>query len=178
MNKICRLSGILFLAMAVSVSSVSAKINIFAKPRYIPAISFYGDSGKAYGLTDFNTDLLMAVVWSRHCVPCLKDLKPLRIFADKVADEGIKVILISPESDWKTGDERRNFLKKFKAEKLVNYSDRKSKFKDGMGIMVTPTVILVNKDGLEVGQITGTTEWDDPEVISYMIKLKNGLYSE
>ncbi|MBR1601445.1 MAG: TlpA family protein disulfide reductase [Alphaproteobacteria bacterium] len=172
MNKI--LSTILiFIFFVVSVGEVKAKINIFPNPRYIPALSFYGESGKAYRLTDFKEDMLMAVVWSRRCGPCVADLKHLKMFAKRVEKQGIKVILISPESEWKTADERRLFMKRVGGDGLVNYLDRKANFRDGMGLRVTPTVILVNKNGEEMGQITGSVDWDDEDVIEYMINLKN-----
>ena len=172
MNKILR-GFLLFLFFMLPITEVSAKINIFPKPRYIPALSFYGESGKAYRLTDFKEDLLMAVVWSRRCGPCVSDMKHLRNFSKKVEGQGIKVILISPESEWKTSDERRMFMERIGGLGLVNYLDRKANFRDGMGLRVTPTVVLVNRNDEEVGQITGAVNWDDDDVIEYMINLKN-----
>ena len=46
---------------------------------------------------------------------------------------------------------------------------------NGMGIMVTPTALLINKEGLEVGQVTGAVQWSNPKVIDYMVRLKNRL---
>lgn len=172
MNKILR-TVLFFIFFLTQINCANAKINIFPQPRYIPALSFYGDSGKAYRLTDFKDDLLMAVVWSRYCGPCIADLKYLNNFAKKVENEGIKVILISPESEWRTVEQRRIFLQKVGAGNLVSYVDRRANFRDGMGLRVTPTTILVNKDGEEVGQITGAVRWDSDEVINYMISLKN-----
>ena len=172
MNKILRVI-LLFVFFMMPAFDVCAKINIFPKPSYIPALSFYGDSGKAYRLTDFKSDLLMAVVWSKKCGPCIADLKHLNKFAKKVEKQGIKVIIISPESEWKTGDERRMFLQRVGGGGLISYLDRKANFRDGMGLMVTPTAILVNKNGEEVGQITGSVEWDDERVIERIIGIKN-----
>ena len=44
-----------------------------------------------------------------------------------------------------------------------------------MGIMVTPTALLINRNGLEVGQVTGAVQWNNPKVIDYMVRLKNRL---
>lgn len=172
MNKILQLI-LFFVFFTLSVTEVNAKINIFPKPRYIPALSFYGESGKAYRLTDFKEDMLMAVVWSRKCGPCVADLKHLKKFAQKVKDKGIRVILISPESEWKTADERRLFMQRVGGAGLVNYLDRKANFRDGMGLRVTPTAVLVNRNGEELGQITGSVNWDDEDVIEHMLNLKN-----
>lgn len=176
MNKILKICLVLLIILTAFSSAVQAKLNIFPQPRYVPDLSFYGDSGKAYKLKDFKDDLLMAVIWSRRCGPCLADLKPLGEFAKATKDEGIHVILISPAEEWKSADEKRIFLKRFGAGDLVSFSDKKSTFVDGMGIMVTPTALLINRDGLEVGQITGAVPWDNPKAIKYIVDLKNKLY--
>lgn len=174
MNKISKICIICLLFFSVSVSS-EAKLNLFPQPRYVPNLSFYGDSGKAYKLKDFGDDLLIAVVWSRTCGPCLADLKPLNEFAKSVVNDGIRVILISPEKEWRSADEKRLFLKRFGAPNLVSFVDKKSAFINGMGIMATPTALLIDRNGLEVGQISGAAKWDDPRVIEYILKLKNKL---
>lgn len=172
MNKILRVILLLMFFILPTAEAI-AKINVFPKPRYIPALSFYGDSGKAYKLSDFNDDMLIAVVWSKKCGPCIADLKHLNKFAKKVEKQGIKVILISPESEWKTVDERRMFLLRVGGGGLISYLDRKANFRDGMGLRVTPTAILVNRNHEEVGQITGSVEWDDEDVMEYIVNLKN-----
>lgn len=174
MNKILHFAAV-FCLLCVFCTSVQAKINMFPQPRYLPALNFYGDSGRAYKLQDFKADMLMAMVWSKKCGPCIGDLKYLNNFAKQVAGSGIQVILISPEKEWKNAAERREFLKRVGAPNLVSYLDRKANFADGMGIQVTPTVILVNRNGEEAGQITGSVKWDDPEVIDYMLQLKNKM---
>ena len=85
-------------------NEAQAKLNMFPQPRYVPDLSFYGDSGKAYKLKNFGADLLIAVVWSRRCGPCLADLKQLNEFALATADQGIRVILISPDGEWRSVD--------------------------------------------------------------------------
>lgn len=166
---------ILFLVFAALCQSANAKINIFPKARYIPELSFYSDSGQAYKLKDFKSDLLMAVLWSRYCGPCIADMKKLDTFSEKMKNKGIRVIIISPEKDFKTADERHALLRKLEAPHLESYIDRKSNFINGMGIFVTPAVILVNRNNEEVGQITGSVKWDDSDVIDYILKLKNKI---
>ena len=171
MNKIFQmiaiLSGLMFYG-----AIADAKLNIFPQPRYIPALTFFSPDGKTHRLSDFDADLLMAVVWSRSCGPCIAELQNLNDFANKMKNRGIQVILISPEKEWKTMEERRLFMQRYGAPDLVNYLDRRGSFFDGMGIRSTPTAILVNRNHEEVGQITGNVKWDDPDVERYMLKLK------
>ncbi len=175
MNKILQLMTTLFLLFAVFCQSANAKINIFPKARYIPELSFYSDSGKAYKLKDFKSELLMAVLWSRYCGPCISDMKKLDTFSEKMKSKGVRVIIISPEKDFKTADERHAFLRKIEAPHLESYIDRKSNFINGMGVFVTPAAILVNRNNEEAGQITGSVKWDDDDVIDYILKLKTKI---
>ena len=176
MNKICKSLCFLFLAAFLNISVADAKLNLFPTPRYIPDLSFYSDSGKKHKLTDNKEDMLIAVIWSRTCGPCIGDMKHLQAFADKTKNKGIKVIIISPAEEWRTIDERRNFMKRIDAPRLESYTDQKSGFAHGMGIMVTPTAVMVSRYGEEIGQITGSVKWDDPDVIEYLLQLKDEVY--
>lgn len=176
MNKILKSFCFLFSALVIFSQTANAKLNLFPTPRYIPNLSYYSDSGAKHKLTENKEDMLIAMVWSRTCGPCIGDMKHLQAFADKTVDKGIKVIIISPAEEWKTIDERRNFMKKIGAPRLESYTDPKSGFSHGMGIMVTPTAVMVSRNGEEIGQITGSVEWDAPEVVDYLLKLKNDIY--
>ncbi len=177
MNKIFKFITILFVVCCCAAPA-SAKLNMFPKARYIPELNFYDDNGKAYKLKDFKSELLMVVLWSRTCGPCIKDMANLDKFAQKVKDKGIRVILISPESEWKSVEERHIFMDRLLASHLESYVDKKANFMKGMGIFITPTVILVNKKTQEAGQITGSAKWDDPDMMQYMLKLKAKISKE
>ena len=177
MNKILQIAGIVLLLLTMAFSA-EAKLNIFPQPRYIPPLNFYGSDGKTYQLADFKADLLLAIIWSRSCGPCISELKNLNAFAKKMKHRGIEVILVSPEKEWKTADERRLFMNKVGAPDLATFLDRKGAFINGMGIRVTPTTILVNRNNEEVGQITGVVRWDDSDVERYMIKLRKKVLEQ
>lgn len=174
MRKILKVLSVLSVILW-GITAAEAKMNMFPQARYIPPLSFYDDNGNAYKLTEFKSDLLMAVVWSRSCGPCIKDLKHLGGFVKQTMGKGIEVILISPDKEWKTTAEKRAFLKSLGADNMVSFVDRKNNFRGGMGIAVTPTAILVNKNGEEVGQITGSIEWEKEDVVEYMLKLKTEI---
>ena len=171
MNKIFKFITILFVLICWGSASW-AKLNLFPQPRYIPELNFYDDKGNSYQLKDFQSELLLVALWSRTCGPCIKDMNSLDSFARKVEKKGIRVILISPESEWKSVEERHAFLERIEAPNLASYLDRKATFMKGMGIFITPTVILVNQNTQEIGQITGAVRWDNSDVIQYMLKLK------
>lgn len=175
MKKILHFLIALFLCTSAICRAVEAKINIFEKPRYIPALSVYDDANNAYQLKDFHSDLVIALLWSKTCGPCLSDLRRLGAFVTQTREDGIEVILISPEKEWRTVADKRAFLRRLNAANMVSLNDKNSRFKDGMGVGVTPTAILVNRSGEEVGHITGSVEWDNPKVIKYMKNLRKKI---
>ena len=176
MNKILKSFCFLLLFLAFSARLVEAKLNLFETPRYIPNLSYYSEDGKKYKLTDNKEDMLIALLWSRTCGPCVGEMKNLQTFSKKTKGKGIKVIIISPAEEWKNAAERHEFMKKIGAPDLESYLDPKSNFSHGMGVMVTPTAIMVSRNGEEIGQITGAVKWDDPDVVDYLLKLKNKVY--
>lgn len=178
MNKFLQICVFLIFSLIVTINPSVAKINTFATPRYIPALNIYDDVGKSYTLSDFKSDLLIAIVWAKTCGPCLGDLRLLGEFVEKTKNKGIEVILISPEKDWRNVTEKRTFLRRLQASNMVSFNDKNNRFRDGMGILVTPTAVLVNKHGEEVAQITGSVKWNDPKVIQYIIELKDEVLKQ
>ena len=164
----------IILCLVLFAQSVKAEkgVNLFAYSRDLPKTNIYNQYGKAISLRDFSGDFLIAVFWSKTCIPCLRELDDLNVFVNKTKDNGIKVILISPESDWTREGEQKAFLKRYGAENLDFYVDKKKKIATDFGIFTSPHTVLINKESEEIGRIRGAVDWDDEDVIEYMYKVK------
>lgn len=167
---------IILLLLTCFLSSValagSDSLNIFEEPRKMPDREFYEESGKKIKINKFKDDFVVMVFWSRHCMPCIKELDNLNNFMLKTKDDGIKVVAISPFGEWLTLDEERKFLQKFEAPDLEIYLDDNGDMAGDLGIFTYPHTVLINKKGEEIGRIRGAVEWDKPEVIEYIYKIK------
>lgn len=152
----------------------SDPVNIFPEPRSLPGreMFHYSDTGEAYKLSDFKGQFVVANFWSRHCTPCLRELDNLNNFSKKVADNGIKVVIISPASEWRSLEEQQKFLQRYGASDLDFYVDKKGDLSADLGIFTSPNTVLINKSGQEIGRIRGSAEWDDDDVIEYIYKIK------
>ncbi len=163
---------VLFLGcFAFSVEAKSG-VNIFAYPRDVPKQSIFNKYGKSFKLADFAGDFLIVVFWSKTCIPCLKELKGLDGFVNKTSNDGIKLILVSPEEEWLTETEQQALLKRYRAESLDYYVDRKAKLTSAFGIFTSPHAVLINEESMEIGRIRGSVDWDDDDVINYIYKIK------
>lgn len=88
-------------------------VNIYAEPRALPQREMFrfAENGEAYKLNDFKDQFVIANFWSRYCSPCLRELDNLNNFSKKVADNGIKVVIISPASDGTVLKNSRSFCR-------------------------------------------------------------------
>jgi peroxiredoxin len=170
MKKILYVLAMLFFA---DVAWAESGINIFAYPRKVPDTPVYDRDGKAVRLDSFAGNFLLAVFWSKTCVPCLREMKDLSEFVKKTQDNGIKVILVSSESEW-INDEigQKAFLARYGGADLDYYVDKKGALATDFGIFTSPHTVLVDKESMEIGRIRGSVEWDDDDVIEYIYKLK------
>lgn len=173
MKNILRLTFFLF-AFLCAFQAIAAKesaVNIFAQSRDVPTRQIIHQSGKKYALTDFNGQFVVAVFWSRNCGPCIKELKDLNTFYLKALQQNIRVILISPASEWHSAVEQRLFLKKFGASDIEFYTDKKGDLAADFGIFSSPHTVLINEDSQEIGRIRGTAKWSDKRMMKYIKSL-------
>ena len=164
-----------FLILVSSMTVVRASddgVNIYAEPRTPPSRPIYSYTGKKVKLTDFSGDFLVVVFWSRYCAPCLRELDNLARYQQIVINDGIKVILVSPDTEWNNVDEMKKMLKKYHAGDLEAYTDINGQLASDFGIFTSPNTVLINKKGEEIGRLRGAAEWDSDEVVEYIYKIK------
>jgi len=167
--------ALVFALAFLAATTVCAKerANIYSHSRDVPNKELISETGSRVKLDAFDGDFVIAVFWSRYCVPCLKELKNLSNFVEKTRNDGIRVIMISPKGEWVSGFvEQRSFLERFEASNLEIYVDEKEAVASAFGIFSSPVSILISREGQEIGRIRGSVAWDKPDVIEYIYKIK------
>lgn len=160
------------LLQAAPAAAYEDAVNIYSKPREVPSHQIIHESGKYYKLSDFKDNFVLALFWSRGCGPCIAELESLNTFYNQTKDENIKLLIISNNSEWKSVEEQRRFLKKYKAPDLEFYVDNSGQVAADFGIFTSPHTVLINTKGQEIGRIRGSADWSKPAVIKYIHKLK------
>ncbi|MBR1605082.1 MAG: TlpA family protein disulfide reductase [Alphaproteobacteria bacterium] len=150
------------------------RVNIYDSPRELPErkMFLHEEGGKSISLSGFEGQFVIAIFWSRYCAPCIKELEKLSAFQKKTKGDDIKIVMISPSSDWISSAEQRRFLTQFKAGDLTYYVDKKGDLAADLGIFTSPNTVFVNANGLEIGRIRGAIEWDRDEMVEYVYNLK------
>lgn len=149
-------------------------VNIYDEPRDLPERKMFlnEENGKSFRLSDFRGDFVIAIFWSRYCAPCIQELSKISVFQQKTQDTNIKVVLISPASDWVSAAEQKRFLTRFEAGDLEYYVDKKGDLSADLGIFTSPNTVLINSRGQEIGRIRGAVEWDKDEMVDYIYNIK------
>lgn len=150
------------------------RVNIYDTPRDLPnrKIFLHEEYGKGVGLDSFKGQFVIAVFWSRFCAPCIQELPQLNAFQEKIKGTNIKIVLISPASEWISSAEQKRFLSKFQADNLEYYVDRKGDLSADLGIFTSPNTVFVNSKGQEIGRIRGSIAWDKDEMVEYVYNIK------
>lgn len=172
MKKILVALLIFGISSFASLSQADDAVNIYDEPRDLPVRPFSDEYGNKIKLSDFKGDFVIAVFWSRYCSPCLSEMDNLNNYQNLVKNDGIRVVLISPDTEWNNYAEQKKFLKKYKGQDLDSYLDADGKVASDLGIFTSPNTVLINKNGKEVGRIRGSAEWDDEKVMEYLYKIK------
>ena len=167
---------LLMATLSVLCSPLQANeknVNIYQSSREAPDTFFYDTYGYKLTLADFKGKFVLLLFWSRDCVPCIRELRSIKGFYDNTHGSDIAILPISDAKEWKNAEELNNFLKKYKAEGLPTYIDRRGKLGESFGIYAYPHTVLINAKGNEIGRIRGAAEWDSHEVIEYIMRLKS-----
>lgn len=166
----------LFLALFSLAAEARPEPNLFAYSRPAPEREIFYQDGKAHKLAEFKGKFVIAVFWSKTCVPCVRELKSLNKFYNKTKNEGVKVVLISSQSNWETNLAQREFLNKYKATDIDFYTDKNGDLAADFGIFSYPHSVLINQDGEEIGRIRGQIDWDSDKILKYIYNLRDGNY--
>lgn len=164
--------ALLLIVMISSEALAKSGLNLFAYPREVPKTEIYDPLGKKIKLTDYKGDFVVLVLWSKHCMPCIRELDNLNKFVNETKNTGIKVLLLSSDKDWKSVDEQQQLLIKYGATDIDFFIDKNTKLIEDFGVFSYPHTILINKNSEEIGRIRGAVEWDDEDVIEKIYKIK------
>jgi thiol-disulfide isomerase/thioredoxin len=127
-------------------------------PEPLPDIVFNDASGKTVKLSDFKGRTVLLNVWATWCAPCREEMPSLDRLQKELGSDAFEVVALS--IDRQGADAAKKFLDEVKASSLKLYVDATAKQGLALKIVGMPTTILINKDGLEVGRLPGTAEWD------------------
>ncbi|MCM1323558.1 MAG: TlpA family protein disulfide reductase [Acetobacter sp.] len=140
-------------------------------PVNMPNVSVISENNNETSILNTSADLTIMVFWAQSCAPCLREMKALEKFYKAAAQDNIRVMLISPASEWKNNTEERKFLAKYGAPTIPFYNDVDNALSLKLGIGSTPYTVIMDKQGKKVATIQGEANWSSDKLYQMIKKL-------
>jgi thiol-disulfide isomerase/thioredoxin len=132
-------------------------------PLPVPDVTVLAQKDGPITLDRFKGKFVVLNFWATWCGPCIRELPSLERLNTELGGEKAQVVLISQDRDGFKQTDR--FLKKLKVNLPDNFIDERLKFSRAISVGSLPTTILIGPDGMELGRLVGSAEWDSPEAL-------------
>ena len=149
------------VATAPVTHDVAKKLEHVADGTAAPAYAFVDAAGHRVTAADFKGKVVIMNLWATWCAPCKLEMPTLAKLARTYAGKPVAVVAVSIDKP-----EAVNQAKAFIAQNapLAFYNDAEAKLPWELKPPAAgmPTTIILGKDGLERGRISGEADWAGP----------------
>ena len=149
------------VAVASETHDVSKKLEHPADGVAPPAYAIFDGNGKKLTLAAFKGKVVVMNVWATWCAPCKLEMPTLAKLAQAYAGKDVAVVAVSID--------KADALAQAKAfiagqAPLAFYNDPEAKLPWALKPAANgmPTTIILGKDGLERGRVSGEADWAGP----------------
>lgn len=130
-------------------------------PEALPEIAFSDGEGRARTLKDWQGKVVLLNLWATWCAPCRKEMPALARLQQALGSERFEVVALAV--DRVGADGARKFLEQTGAAALRLYVDATARAGTELRAAGMPTTILIDRQGREIGRLTGPAEWDSED---------------
>lgn len=155
---------------AAATHDVAKKLEHAADGVQPPAYAFFDGAGKKVTAADFRGKVVVMNLWATWCAPCKLEMPTLAKLAQAYAGQPVTVVAVSID--------KADALEQAKAfiagqAPLAFYNDPDAKLPWALKPTANgmPTTIILGKDGLERGRISGEADWSGPGAKAVIDKL-------
>jgi thiol-disulfide isomerase/thioredoxin len=142
---------------------------VHSSPRPLTALQFEDEQGQTRSFADFKDKVIVLNIWATWCVPCRREMPTLDRLEAQLGGPDFQVVPVS--IDRGGIDTIRKFYAETAVQKLPLYVDRSGQVLRAVGAIGLPTTLIINRNGQEVGRITGPAEWDSAEIVQFLRRL-------
>lgn len=136
------------------------------EPRLLPALKFVDADAKTTELSRFRGQIVLLNVWATWCPPCVKEMPSLDRLQAQLASEGLHVIALSIDKGPGALPAVRAFYASHGLRHLRIYNDPEGAAGFELGAPGVPVTFLLDRQGREIGRLTGPAEWDGAEALA------------
>jgi len=137
---------------------VAKKLEHPADGQAPPAYAFVDADGRKVTAADFKGKVVIMNLWATWCAPCKNEMPTLAKLQQAYAGQPVKVVAVSIDKPDAVA-QAKAFIAGLAP--LAFYNDPEAKFPWELKPAATgmPTTLILGKDGLERGRISGEADW-------------------
>jgi thiol-disulfide isomerase/thioredoxin len=129
---------------------------------------FFNAKEEPLTLKDFKGRGLVVNFWATWCAPCIREMPSLNRLAKALEGTGVELLTIS--EDRKAAKVVPEFLKTKGLDNLKFHHDPKGLLSRKFGIVGLPSTVLINAEGVYMGRVMGTLEWDREDIKAFLVQ--------
>ena len=132
----------------------------------VPAHPIETANGKTYPLGQWKGKGVVLNFWATWCAPCVKEMPALDRLRDILKADGIEVLAVSEDREGLPVASK--FHDTNKLQSLAVMADPKGALLRAFKAQGLPTTVLIDRQGREIGRVTGAAEWDAPATVGFL----------
>jgi len=136
------------------------------EPRPLPALTFVDAEARTTDLSRFRGQVVLLNVWATWCPPCVREMPSLDRLQARLAGEGLQVVALSIDRGAGALPAVRAFYASHALRHLRIYNDPEGAAGFELGAPGVPVTFLLDRQGREIGRLTGPAEWDGAEALA------------
>jgi thiol-disulfide isomerase/thioredoxin len=130
-------------------------------PEPLPEIRFLDGSGAQRSLKEWHGRVVLLNLWATWCTPCRKEMPALNRLQAALGSDQFEVVALSVDRAGLEG--AKKFLDQIDVQSLKLYADPAARIGTQLKVAGLPATLLLDRDGREIGRLTGPAEWDSAE---------------
>jgi thiol-disulfide isomerase/thioredoxin len=140
----------------------------------IGALAFEDDQGRAQRIADFKGKIVLLNIWATWCSPCRQEMPALDHLQALLGGPDFAVVALS--IDRKGVEVVRKFYTEVGVRHLAIHLDRSGASMRELAMVGVPTTLLLDRQGNELGRISGPAEWDSTGSIEFLESVISGQH--
>lgn len=136
------------------------------EPWPVAPLRFIDGQGRQRALADFRGKVVLLNIWATWCTPCRKEMPTLDRLQAKLGGPDFEVVALSIDTGEGGLERVRAFYRETGIRHLGIYNDPEAEVTHKVGAIGIPMTLLVDRNGAELGRMSGSAEWDSPAALA------------